>query len=135
MTENHRPARPRRRDSTIAVREEAVRQRQAANPAEHAMWEAIRDRRFRGLKFRRQVPIGPFITDFYCVAQRLAVEIDGGVHGSWEARQRDAERDVWLVQHEVRVVRVPAELVLHNLSAALDAIARELEGSESDRES
>ena len=33
-----------------------------------------------GLKFRRQHPIGPWITDFACVAKKLIIEIDGGYH-------------------------------------------------------
>lgn len=114
--------RPRRRDSQIAVREEAVRQRQATNPAEHALWEALRERRFRGLKFRRQHPLGRFILDFYCVDHRLAVEVDGGAHLGAEARERDAARDAWLGERGVRVVRVPAALVLSDLPAALAAV-------------
>jgi len=51
-------------------------------PAEEAAWGVLRNRGFRGLKFRRQHPIGPFVLDFYCHELRLAVEIDGGAHGS-----------------------------------------------------
>jgi len=32
--------------------------------AEIALWEALRDKRLDGLKFRRQQPIGCFIVDF-----------------------------------------------------------------------
>ena len=40
----------------------------------------LRARRLCGLKFRRQLPITPFIVDFACVEKRLVVEIDGGYH-------------------------------------------------------
>jgi hypothetical protein len=34
--------------------------------AEKIAWIRLRDRRILGLKFRRQVPIDPYIVDFYC---------------------------------------------------------------------
>ena len=48
--------------------------------AERKLWYALRDRRFAETKFRRQVPVGPFIADFVCYAARLVVEVDGGQH-------------------------------------------------------
>jgi very-short-patch-repair endonuclease len=44
------------------------------------MWSKLRNRRFLGLKFKRQVPIGRFIADFVCLDAKLIVEIDGGQH-------------------------------------------------------
>ncbi|WP_430818296.1 endonuclease domain-containing protein [Carboxylicivirga caseinilyticus] len=35
-------------------------------PAEKILWSEIRDRKLKGLKFRRQHPINCFIADFYC---------------------------------------------------------------------
>ncbi|WP_371135263.1 DUF559 domain-containing protein [Tabrizicola sp.] len=46
-------------------------------PADRALWCAIRNRRFMGLKLRRQGPIGPDIADFYCADHRLVIEADG----------------------------------------------------------
>ncbi len=60
--------------------------------AEQAVWRLLRGRRFRGLKFRRQVPVGPYIADFACIEAGLIVECDGGQHGD----ARDAERDAFL---------------------------------------
>ena len=34
--------------------------------AELRLWRLLRDRRLNGLKFRRQVPVGPYIVDFLC---------------------------------------------------------------------
>ncbi len=47
--------------------------------AERKLWFALRDRRLCG-KFRRQVPIGPFIADFLSYEYRLVVEVDGSQH-------------------------------------------------------
>ena len=69
----------------------AVRLRRTKTDAERRMWFALRDRRFAGTKFRRQVPIGPYIADFLCAQARLVLEIDGGQHG-----EMDQARDEWL---------------------------------------
>jgi very-short-patch-repair endonuclease len=44
------------------------------------MWSRLRDRRFLGLKFKRQVPIDRFVVDFVCLDAKLIVEVDGGQH-------------------------------------------------------
>jgi very-short-patch-repair endonuclease len=49
-------------------------------PAEQILWDRLRGRRFQGLKFRRQHPLGRFIVDFYCAEHRLVIELDGGIH-------------------------------------------------------
>lgn len=58
--------------------------------AENKFWMQVRDRRFEGLKFRRQVPLAGYIVDFVCFEVKLIVEIDGGQHN--ESRE-DAVRD------------------------------------------
>lgn len=67
--------------------------RRRQTDAELSLWAASRDRRFLGLKFRRQVPCGRYVLDFYCHALRLVVELDGGQHLE---SAHDRERDVWL---------------------------------------
>ncbi|WP_374432437.1 endonuclease domain-containing protein [Tabrizicola sp.] len=93
--------------------------RRKMTPAERALWSALRNRRFLGLKIRRQVPIGPFIADFYCADHRLIIEADGSGQGS----QRDIERDHWLSQKGFRVLLLPNRDVLTDLPACLEAIA------------
>ena len=46
---------------------------------EAVFWKLLRDRRLDGLKFRRQLPLGPYIADFACPSIRLILELDGGV--------------------------------------------------------
>jgi len=38
----------------------------------------LHDRKLGGLKFRRQVPLGPYIADFACFSPRMIIECDGG---------------------------------------------------------
>jgi very-short-patch-repair endonuclease len=71
--------------------------------SEARLWEALRGGRLEGWKWRRQVPVGPFIADFLCLEAALAVELDGGVHG--QQADRDARRDAWLRTRGVRVLR------------------------------
>jgi very-short-patch-repair endonuclease len=68
---------------------------------ERRLWRLLRDRRLEGLKFRRQVQIGPFIADFACLAHKLIVEADGPVHDATE----DLARDGWLQTQGFRVLR------------------------------
>jgi very-short-patch-repair endonuclease len=59
------------------------------------LWKRLRFRQVDGLKFRRQVPVGPFIVDFPCFEARLILEIDGSQHAEDRA-DYDARRTTWL---------------------------------------
>ncbi len=76
--------------------------RKQPTEAERRLWQMLRDRRFSAFKFRRQVPVGPFIADFLCFETRLIVEADGGQHCESAA---DARRTVWLESQNFRVQR------------------------------
>ena len=39
--------------------------------AEKKLWWRLRHQQLNGHRFRRQVPIGPYIVDFACLAARL----------------------------------------------------------------
>ena len=92
--------------------------------AERKLWFALRDRRFAGFKFRRQVPIDRFIADFVCFEARLVVEVDGGQHaGSLQDRWRDR----WFAANGYRVVRFWNNEVLSNLEGVLTVLSAELE--------
>ena len=93
--------------------------RRDMTPAERRLWYALRNRRFMGLKVRRQVPIGPYIADFYIPEHRLVIEADGGGHGG----PRDAERDQWLAVQGFRTLRFWNSAILGNLPGTLDLIA------------
>jgi very-short-patch-repair endonuclease len=54
--------------------------RQEQTKAEKIVWEQLRNRKFKGLKFRRQHVIEGFILDFYCPDAKLGIEVDGNIH-------------------------------------------------------
>jgi adenine-specific DNA-methyltransferase len=110
-----------------AVREAAKALRKSATRSERLLWEVLRDRRLQGKKFRRQHPVGRFVLDFYCAEERLAVEVDGSIHA--DLKEVDAERQSVLEALHIRFLRIPAELVEADLTAAVRLISGALVGS------
>jgi len=84
---------------------------------ERVLWRALRGSRL-GVPFRRQVVIdNRYIADFVAPSLRLVVEVDGGVHA--QRRAADAQRDRDLSRLGFQVLRMPAELVMRDLHAAV----------------
>jgi very-short-patch-repair endonuclease len=100
----------------------ARRLRKPQTATEQLLWEQLRGRRFRGLKFRRQHAIHAFVVDFYCHDEALVIEIDGGIHREAAVAKRDAERQEFLESLGLHVVRIPTELVSEDLDGALEFI-------------
>lgn len=90
--------------------------------AERKLWYFLRDRRLSGLKFRRQVPIGPYIVDFACLEKKVIVEIDGGEHNFPDHRRYDSQRAAWLEAQGFRILRFWNNEVLSNIEAVLTVI-------------
>jgi very-short-patch-repair endonuclease len=79
----------------------------------------LRGRRFIDFKFRRQVPIGPFIADFICLDAKLIVELDGSQHVD---DPTDVQRDADLQRRGFRVLRVWNNELMMNEGDVLEAI-------------
>jgi very-short-patch-repair endonuclease len=88
--------------------------------AERALWFRLRDRRLRGLKFRRQMPIDRYVVDFCCEAAHLIIELDGGQHV--ERSKEDAERTAVLEGQGYLVLRFWNNDVLRNLDGVVESI-------------
>jgi len=92
--------------------------------AERKLWSRLRREQIDGHRFRRQMPIGPYIVDFVCLASRLIIEVDGGQHSA----ERDARRTAWLESQDFHVLRFWNNDVLGNLDGVIqtieDALAR-----------
>ncbi|HEY6335004.1 MAG TPA: DUF559 domain-containing protein [Alphaproteobacteria bacterium] len=98
--------------------------RREATDVERILWRALRER-VTSWKFRRQHPIGQFVTDFACPARKLVIELDGGQHA--ERKEADTRRDAVLARHGYRVARFWNNEVLDNLDGVLETIRRVLE--------
>ena len=97
--------------------ERARELRRRMTQAERLLWRHLRARRFFGYKFRRQVPIGPFIVDLVCMDARLVIEVDGGQHAC--RHLQDEARDAFLAREGFRTVRFWNNEVLGNVEGVL----------------
>jgi len=105
----------------------AKRLRQESTPAEEALWERLRDRGFLGLKFRRQVPIGPYVADFYCHERKLVLELDGGIHEEERQKVHDENRDANLKALGFRIVRFTNDELMEDPDSFLDKVRQQIE--------
>ena len=96
--------------------------RREPTDAEKKLWSRLRDRQLGGLKFRRQVPFGGFVLDYYCTGAMLAVELDGGQHAEPAGQRYDAGRDAALLKLGVVVLRFPDDEALKETDAVLEKI-------------
>lgn len=102
---------------------QARRLRVDQTEAETRLWSRLRNRAFFGFKFRRQMPVGPFIADFLCAERKLIVELDGGQHAE---SARDADRTAWLENEGYRILRFWNNDVLANTEGVLTQLLEAL---------
>ena len=95
--------------------------RKKQTPAEDCFWSIVQNRKFLGLKFRRQHQVGDYVVDFYCKEASLAVELDGPVHDL--KIKRDTKRDAYLKSQGIHVVRIKNGDLLDNTQATLGQLA------------
>jgi very-short-patch-repair endonuclease len=108
---------------TNQTRNRAIELRRGATHPEQRLWSILSRRQLGGLKFRRQHPIEPYIVDYYCASAKLIVELDGESH---EGRQSyDADRERFLRNLGVKIIRVTNDDVLNNLDGVAEFILRE----------
>ena len=93
--------------------------------AEALLWTALRGRRLRGWKFRRQHMIKGYVVDFYCAELWLAVEVDGQVHQGRQLEDRDRDDNLALLG--VRMVRLRNDDVLERIEATVSYLVHRCE--------
>jgi adenine-specific DNA-methyltransferase len=101
-----------------------VKLRASMTDAEKKLWRHLRAEQLDGHHFRKQVPIGPYITDFACLKAHLVIELDGGQHD--EGAAKDARRTRWLNAEGYRVIRFWNNDVLQNTEGVLELIKQAL---------
>jgi len=109
---------------TQRLTEYAKRLRKDSTDAERLLWARVRASQLRGHKFKRQLPIGPYIEDFVCFEAKLVVELDGGQHV--ELDNLDRSRDAWLRSNRFQVLRFWNNDVMQNLDGVLERIVEHL---------
>ncbi len=94
--------------------------RQNAGEPERRLWRTLREV-LPGMKFRRQVPMGPYHADFCSHAVRLIVEIDGDDHAA--KPERDEARTRFLEHEGYDVIRFANADVMQTTDGVVTAIA------------
>jgi very-short-patch-repair endonuclease len=74
--------------------------------SEARLWTRLKGKQI-GVKFRRQVPIGPYITDFACLDPKVVLEVDGPSH-DWKD---ETDRTDFLEAQGFEVIRVSNEAI------------------------
>ena len=85
------------------------------------MWEALRNRYFLSLKFRRQHLLEGYLLDFYCQELKLAVEIDGAIHRS--QGKEDIKRQQAIEQSGITFYRIKSRRIERNINIVLEDLA------------
>jgi tRNA/rRNA methyltransferase len=90
---------------------------------ERTLWEGLtRHRRFAGLSFKRQVPIGPFVTDISSFPLRVVIDIVPTAEEG-EAVEARREKRVWLEARDYRILEAPAAEIAQDVAAVLERLA------------
>ena len=96
--------------------------RKQATDAEFRLWLRIRGKQLLTVQFYRQKPIGSFIVDFFAPRADLVIELDGSQHFEDAHRCRDRERDQYLNELGLKVLRFDNGQVMHELDGVLEEI-------------
>lgn len=122
MERKHETASPDRYD---LLKEYARHNRREMTQSETVLWQALR-REFRGIKFRRQHPIGDYIADFLCLTEKLVIEVDGAYHSEPQQQQEDQWRTEFLQDKGYKVIRFTNEEVNTDIKGVIRRIKEEL---------
>ena len=102
--------------------------RRNSTEVEKTLWRALREQ-LPDVKWRRQMPVGPYFVDIACFAARLVIELDGGQHG--RVGEYDAARTRFIETQGYRVIRFWNNDVSDNIDGVLEVIAMALSSSPS----
>ena len=99
--------------------------RQNETNAESIFWAEVRGRQFKGLKFKRQVPVNKYFADFLCEEKKVIIELDDISHD--KRLKKDEERTRVMESYGYRVIRIANEEVYENLEGIFEFLENELE--------
>ncbi|MDC0977684.1 endonuclease domain-containing protein [bacterium] len=94
--------------------------RKKQTKAEEILWQALRNRKLKYLKFRRQHILEGFVVDFYCHKLKLAIELDGYIH--IKQKEYDKIRQSLIETEGIRFLRFTNEEIINNLDSVLSRL-------------
>lgn len=89
------------------------------------VWNEIKSSKL-GKKFRRQYGVGNYVLDFYCSELRLGIELDGSTHDNLETYEKDQNRQEFIQEQGIKVIRFQNKDVLNNLDGVIEEIKKNL---------
>lgn len=90
--------------------------------AEIVLWSRLKNSQLGGLKFRRQASIANYIVDFYCPLKKLAIELDGDVHGYASRIDSDLKRQADIESLGIKVLRFTNADIMQSIDGVLQKI-------------
>lgn len=96
--------------------------RKNLTPAEATLWKLLKGKQFHGRKFRRQHPFGNYFVDFYCVSEKLVIELDGPIHSLPKQIEHDNKRDEYLKSLGLTILRFKNKVVFEQRDFMLQTI-------------
>ena len=112
-----------------AIKEIRKTLRKRATETEKILWRHLKQKKFCGIRFKRQYSVGSYVLDFYCPKFRLAIEIDGGYHLKKDVQQYDKIRQENIENVGIKFVRFSNEETLNNIENVLQKIEENLNSS------
>jgi very-short-patch-repair endonuclease len=94
--------------------------------AEKVLWNRLRMKQVQDVQFLRQRPIGNYIVDFYAPQARIVIEVDGSQHTTDRMARRDKQRDDYLTDLGLLVLRFPDSEVLRETESVMEVIFRRI---------
>ena len=98
--------------------------RKTMTPQERKLWYTFL--RTYPVRFQRQKAIGNYIVDFYCAAAKVAIEIDGSQHYEDAKQIYDQQRDAYLRECQITVLRYSNREIDRQFDAVCADIARHI---------
>lgn len=105
----------------------AKRLRTQMTKAETILWDQLKNKQFKGFKFRRQHPIQKYIVDFYCHELKLILEVDGLYHETYEQKAADKDRSEILTFQGLYEIRFTNAEVLNDLEGVLIKLEKKID--------
>jgi very-short-patch-repair endonuclease len=94
--------------------------------AERKLWSRLRMKQLKNLMFSRQKQLGVYIVDFYCHNAKMVIEVDGGQRFAEDAVEYDRNRDEYLKDMGLTVLRFTNTDVMDNIEGVVDVILGKL---------
>lgn len=91
--------------------------------AEWKLWGHIKNKQL-GVQFKRQVPIGNYIVDFFSLEIGLVIEIDGSQHFDISHEKKDKVRTKYLEKYGIKVIRYNNLEVYENVDGIIIDLKR-----------